>query len=819
MTMLKGAAGARATRKWALAGAASLAAFAAASPALAQQAAGNEEIIVTGSRRAVSVQDVPVNISAVSADTIEEQGFRDLGELLEWVPGAHLVDMGGRDSNLIVVRGLNANPLGSSEGVGTAGGGTVATYVGDIPLGVDLRLNDIERVEVLLGPQGTLYGAGTLGGAIRYIPNRPQFTEATVSYRADVYQYSEADSESTDIGLTANIPLGSSLAMRFSIDRLADSGFIDYTKLVNTIGVSNPNIVTPGAPGFDLHTREDANSEDVLSGRVAFRWQPTDWLDSVLTYHFQDYETGARQISSRRSTQVAVGEYESSKRVLEPNHRHTDLLSLETTVNLGFAELTSATGYSWYEEAGQRDQTDLLIGLQYSYELFPAFTGFTHEYLEEEQVTQEIRLVSTGNGPWNWIVGGFYSTFNSYGLSQEFTPFFDAFAFGGVRTDDLEFISVDYIALSESAIFGEVGYKLTDAWQVTVGGRWYEYDLDTQSGSAPPIFDTFNGLYPDGVVIFNFNAGGQLAQNGQTDEGFLYKFNTSYEFSPDIMGYLTVSEGYRIGGGNGAPPCILPLPPGQNLCALPDELSYTPDKTTNYELGLRTQWFDRRLTLNTALFWIDWEDPQLAASTVNGVLPITKNGEGAVSRGFEINFNAEVTDHLTIRGSYANTSAQLTDRTVALLNTFDPLVGPNFGLFTVDGEKGDRLPGSAQHQGSLFVSYNLPMANGLEWDFSYGVAGISEVLTRTGGRAFGATLPGYILHDAAVELSANNWSITLYANNIFDEYAESGAVGTPLSNQYLPVDTNGDPVLYRTHYTSVLPPRRIGVRFAYEFGG
>ena len=148
-----------------------------------------ETITVTATRRAESVQDVPLNIAAVGGAQIEEQGFDELSDVIAYVPGINVVDRGGRQGNPIIVRGLNADGLGSGDG-NNNGGGTVATYVGEIPLFVDLKLNDLERVEVLLGPQGTLYGAGTLGGAIRYIPTKPQFDGDTLDIRAEAYQYS-----------------------------------------------------------------------------------------------------------------------------------------------------------------------------------------------------------------------------------------------------------------------------------------------------------------------------------------------------------------------------------------------------------------------------------------------------------------------------------------------------------------------------------------------------------------------------------------------------------------------------------------------------
>jgi len=150
-----------------------IAAISASMPAVAQV---DDEIIVTATRRAESIQDIPFNIAAIGGDQIEQQGFDDIAQLIDYVPGINILDQGGRDGNRIVVRGINADPIaGGGGGAGSDGGGTVSPYIGEIPLYVDLRLNDLERVEVLLGPQGTLYGAGTMGGAIRYIPKKASF--------------------------------------------------------------------------------------------------------------------------------------------------------------------------------------------------------------------------------------------------------------------------------------------------------------------------------------------------------------------------------------------------------------------------------------------------------------------------------------------------------------------------------------------------------------------------------------------------------------------------------------------------------------------
>ena len=226
-----------------------------------------EEVIVTATRRSESIQDIPLNISALGGDAIESQGLSSLAEAMQWVPGIHIVDQGSRAADQIIVRGLSATPLRSSEGLGNDGGGTVATYVGEIPVYADLKLNDMERIEVLLGPQGTLYGAGTLAGAIRYIPNKPQFDSTDIEIRGDVYQISEADDLSSDIGFTLNLPISDTLAFRLSMDSLDDSGFIDYIYTVREPGVSNPD------PDFsnrddvraNLRAEDDVNDEETIN--------------------------------------------------------------------------------------------------------------------------------------------------------------------------------------------------------------------------------------------------------------------------------------------------------------------------------------------------------------------------------------------------------------------------------------------------------------------------------------------------------------------------------------------------------------------------
>ncbi|MEZ5440982.1 MAG: TonB-dependent receptor [Lysobacterales bacterium] len=603
------------------------------------------------------------------------------------------------------------------------------------------------------------------------------------------------------------MPISETLAFRATIDYLDDPGFIDYDYLVRDPGVSDPepNFNDPADVAANLRRREDADFQQTLSGRLGLRLQPNEAIDINLTYYFQDQEVGGR--TQNHALAFGTGEYVSAHRFEEPSDRRNELLALEIVADLGFAELTSATGVSSYDENGQRDQTDLLITLEYSYEAFPSFSAFTREDQEDDTFNQELRLVSTGEGPLSWIVGGFYNELEVNAESREFTPGYPEFL-GGSRPDNLEYFSVNKTDLTEKAIYGELSYEFTDRWTVTVGARYYKYDLETQDAVDFPLFNSIFGDAGPTDITLDFQPG------GQSDSGSLFKFNTAYRFSEDVLGYFTISEGYRIGNSNGVAPCPDPLPDNQIACGLPDELQFFPDKTTNFELGLRSQWFDRRLTVNGAVYFIDWEDPQLAGTTENAALPITKNGKGAESRGVELSFDALLSSNFSLRGSVAYTQAELSEDAPALLNTIS---GPGFSpRIDVDGLAGDRLPGSPEWQGNLYLTYDTTVFDGLDLRLNYGLSAIGDVLTRTGNRADGERLGGYSVHNAAASLRGLNWSVQLYAENIWDKYAVTGVRSSRAFIQTVS-DENGDPVTVRRYYQDVLRPREIGLRFVYDF--
>jgi outer membrane receptor protein involved in Fe transport len=788
-----------------------------------------EQIVVTASRRESNIQDIPINISAVSGEMIEAQRLVGIAEIANYVPGLTVVDRGPRDEIPdVLVRGLNTTGLGPGFV-----SDTVATYLGEIPLSVDLKPVDLNRVEVLIGPQGTLYGQGTMGGAIRYIPNKADVTELTGEIRGDGGLNAESESMFYDYGVTINIPLISDvLALRANVDKIHDPGFIDYNYVVRESGVSNPepDFTSPADVDANLRRVEDANGEDTIAARLNLRWLPVDSIDANLWYYYQDTEAEGRQITNRLS--FGTGKYESGARYEEPNNYTNELISLEVSADFGFAEATAVYGHSNYEEEGQRDQTDLLLNFEYGYEFFPTFSSFTREEVDEESDTIELRMASTHDGPFSWVAGYFQNKVTSNAISLEFTPGFDQFAvdnFGGVqlRPDSIEYIQLTDQFVKESAFYGEISYELTDSFAVTLGYRDYEFETDIKGGFGVPLFDTvFLGEPQD-----SFNV--DIGTNEGTDDGNLYKFNLSWDVTEDQMLYFTYSEGYRNGGVNSVPECTPEqIASGtQQLCALADEVFIDPDEIKNYEVGLKGLYFDGTLSTNIATYFIDWENLQVSTTTVNGSLPITGNGSKAESKGLEFQGHWLINGNWDASLTYAFTNAELTE-------TAPGLVGPANAL------KGSRLPGHAENQASFNISYNTQVFSGVDLTINYGIVYSGDVFNIPGGDEDtltetvlsdptdpdsplidipadrgGEAIPSYDIHHLSATFELDNWRAQAYVDNLWNEYY---VIGTRTSRGFLQNESSGPGMLVdnftlRTYAQYVGAPRNIGIRINYSF--
>lgn len=796
-----------------------------ATPAFAQEeeaapAHGRlEEMMVTSARREQTVQDIPINISAVGSQQIEDLRLGNIADISRYVPGLTVIDRGPRNSSAdIFVRGLNTTGLGPGFV-----SDTVAIYMGDIPVDINLKPNDMERVEVLIGPQGTLYGQGTMGGAIRYIPKVADTEQFSGEVRGDVNSTAESDGVGHEIGFTLNVPLiKDTLAFRASADQLNDPGFIDYSYVVRDPGVSNPepDFSNPDDVAANLRQVKDANGERTVSGRANLRWTPTDMWDVNLWYYYQDTKAEGRQINNELS--FYTDRYESGLRYEEPNHYTNDLISLDVEADFGFAVGTLVYGKTNYEEVSQRDQTDLLLGFEYGYEAFPSFSAYTREDDDHKSETKELRLVSQYESPFQWVIGYFDYTFEQSAVSQEFTPGFDQFAidnFGGValRPDSLEYIQLTEVDETETAFYGELSYDITSSLTATVGYRNYKYSVNNAGGFGLPLYETVFLGEPDDAINVD------IGENSGDDKGDLYKFNLAYDFDANNMMYATYSQGYRKGGVNAVPECTPEqiASDDQQLCAQPDEVLIDPDTIDNYEIGYKGVLLDGDLSLNAAVYFIDWKDLQISTTTDLGSLPITGNGSAAENKGIELSGNYYLTDNWMFSFTYAYTNAELTEDAPGLVGSSTALAGA-------------RLPGHAEHQGSLNVTYSKPLSIGVDMDINYGMVYFSDVYNIVGGPEDplvdedglptdfgGEAIPSFSVHHLSATFSRSDWRVQAYIDNLWDEFYVLGTRTTRRDSILQDRDEGpgtqyGDFTL-RSYGQYVGRPRTIGVKLSYKF--
>jgi outer membrane receptor protein involved in Fe transport len=774
-----------------------------AMPAMAQDASTaadeGDAIVVTGTRRATTIMDTPINISAIGSEEIERQRIDDVRDLADFTPGLTISDTGPGTTGSIVMRGLNASDSGSN---GSNYDDSLGIYLGEVPLYYDFKLLDISRVETLLGPQGTLYGLGTLAGAIRYIPNRPDVNEWEGEAHGRAYTKSHAVDLGYQVDGMINIPIVKDhIAFRSATGYYYDPGFIDYPVLIQQPGVSLPQPGgTDGASGAaynaNLRKREDLNFEKTFTTRNQLLFQTTEDLKVIFTYAYQQTKTDGAQSNS--AGVFGTGRYENAGRYEEPSKRRAHLGSMEINANLGdIVDLVSTTAYTNVRARSQSDNTDLLLDLDYDYELFPAFSSWNESDARRKQFNQEVRLVSRHGGPFSWVLGGFYNEQKYHNDYAEHTPGLSDFYGVPNNPDDLEYVSYTKSKVTEKAVFGEGTFKITPEWQVTGGARYFKYNSEVQGALVLPLLG-------DPLSPYDLSPSGGKASK----DGWVWKFNTSYNFTPDFMVYATYSKGYRIGGPNRVAPCPNPVPVNQqNACALPNEIQYGPDTTKNAEIGMRAQLFDRKLSFNFNVYDIKWEGIQVDSATFYGVTGITVNGGTAKSRGFETSFQFRPVPELSIQGTYSYTDAKLTEDVPGIItvrttpNNYDGR--PKFTQ--LDALDGDRLPGSAKNSGSLGATYTMPMGDGnliANWTATYR----GSVVSRLGwDRGYGDKLKGYVLNRATIAYETDKYSVSLFANNIFDKYA---VVSTGQDRSRIGVN---DGIAVRYYQQTVLNPRTVGV--------
>ena len=784
----------------------------AQAPASAQAAAddnatGNaNEIVVTATRRSTTLQDVPINISAVGQEQLARQRIDDVQDLAAFTPGMTVTDTGPGSTGNIVLRGISSADASGGSNYNSA----VGVYLGEVPLYLDFKLIDISRVEVLQGPQGTLYGLGTLSGAVRYIPNRPDPSKFEVLGHGRVFGQSHSADPGFNMDGAINIPIvADHIAFRTVVGYYNNPGFIDYNYLLQRPGISNPQPVrgtdaaggsfgTPAQQAANFYSKKDVNDERTFTTRNQLLLEVNPDLRVYLTYAHQDTKTDGSQQNGFGV--LGTGKYEFPSRYLEPVSRNSNLYSAEFNIGLfDIAQLVATSAWTTQKVNSSSDNTDLLLDLDYGYEAFPQFSSFNTSATNRRQFNQEVRLVSTHGGPFSWVLGGFYNNMRYGSQYREYVPGYANFI-NVYRPDDLEYMSFVNTRTKEMAAYGEGTFHITDAWQVTGGLRYYKYKAFAEGATDTPL--TAGGRRRTPYPLVQFDPA-RIRSGNTKDDGFVYKLNTSYKFSDNLLVYGTYSTGYRTGNVNRVAPCILPLGPGQNVCALPNELSFGPDKTKNAEIGVRGSLFDKRLQFTVDAFHVDWADLQTPSQTINGATGITKNAGTAVSKGFEFSGEFRVTPRLSVQGTYSYTDAHLTEDAPSLVVSQS---------VPYDAFSGDRLPGSTKHQASAQATYTYPLNNGADIEASWASTYTGTIYSRVGLRGFGEVIPDYLTHRASVTYHGEHFDIGAFIDNIFDKYAVTG-----ISNDISSYNQTRTGVVERYYARSVLTPRRFGLDMRFHY--
>ena len=579
-----------------------------------------EAVVVTANRREQNALDVPYNVSTVSGTDLANAGANSLVDMARLMPGVSIPDVGARansGNSLIIIRGLNVNdPVGSSY-LPWGSVPTVSTYIDDVPLFVDLRLDDIQRVEVLRGPQGTLYGSGAVGGTIKMQHNAPDLTHFTAETSANVSRTDHAGAPSYDAHVVLNEPLGDKIGLRLSAGYQRTAGYIGATAATVFGPGQQPVLADPANPLTSAQALapiahvDDAHGDNL---RLSALWKAAPGWDVNLAYQRQDDQSsGFAHETQGYSYQTAALAPQ------EPDHRTVNLESMTVTGDVGFATFTSSTSFSSNKDDNTYDESQFLLNFNTPlvYGNYPRATSFFFDTAQDNALTQEFRLTSTAGTDWDYTVGAFFQRQTQHLFQRESIPGFAAWSelpgsaaaanaalqalgqpgnyanfgdflqtyYGGTRPSALSPTDTNfgYLRLSQfkdRALFGELTRHITPQWQVTGGVRVFWQQFNQSLYQTIPYEGPFNSTLAPPANLTDA-AGTTVAQRDQGYHNHTLKFNTSYALDEQTRAYATYSEGFRHGGVNAVPVggCI--------FCENASVVPYNSDTVRNYEVGTK----------------------------------------------------------------------------------------------------------------------------------------------------------------------------------------------------------------------------------------
>ena len=667
-----------------------------------------EEVVVTATKRSADLQDLPLSMTALSAKTLERSGELTFEDYATKIPNlTYAAGFGVIDGHQIAIRGV--------QGVDTVG-----FYIDDLPVPptMDPRVVDLQRIEVLRGPQGTLYGARSEGGTVRLITQEPDpdnFSARTHALGNSI----EGGEHGYQVDAAVNIPiLPGQLAARFSGYDGADGAFIERTFPDS----SNPSIIH-GLP---------VARNDVSGGMAALLWQVTSDLTIRPILMTQSSTLNGWPLSD-----VSPDALRQTRPfdIAEPAHDRWTYGGVAVNLVTSLGKITSAS--SWFSRrADETEDGSDFVAYVLGTPLLPAAlitTKPSHRFVEE------LRFTSTFPGAWQ-LTGGVYWLREQDNYNQILNvPGINA-ASGGAFGTDLVYGAPGPGFTHETAGFGELTYRIDPHWSLTAGARYTEL---TQS----------RFFYESGIAVSGSNNGGGT----ESEDLVTPKAVIQYEHSPDSSVYALASKGFRPGNGQVAPPVSLCEGDYSAAGLTPQQLSkYASDNLWNYEVGTKNRFFDRRLALNASLFWIDWKNLQQASFFSCG-FAYTFNAGAARSRGGELELSAVPLDHFNVTVGVGYTDAVITQSSP-----------------TSQTPVGTPVQQIAPWTVSASGDYAVPIAATLEGfgrvDSSYTDHSWSANNDRVNPRL----RPSYSLVNLHLGVRAQRWETATFVNNIGNTHANLG---------------------------------------------
>lgn len=715
-----------------------------------------QEIIVTATRRNARLQDVPLSVTAFTQDKLSDEGVVGYEGIAHLTPGV-VVNRPTQNFNNFTARGIATNGYGANLQ------STVAIYIDELPISangnstiLDPNLYDVERVEFLRGPQGTLFGSGSLAGAMRIITKKPDLDEFEASALVD-YGLTGSDSFRQRYNGMINVPLvNDELALRVVGFYRNEDGYLD-------------NI------GTGVH---NSNSLEAWGGRAVLLWEPTDRLAvKLLASHEDSYPEDSSLTDPNLGRETRYSE--------RPDLFTGILTSYNATIDYQFdgAQFTSSTTYSDFDQ-------QFFVDLANTFAFTIPFRLDAAAY--DKIFVEEARLVSDNTSNWEWVVGGFYyykrrDVDFAYRASDEFL---DARGLTGLPNDTYTQF-YNHTNIHEAAGFGELTYRFSDSFWVTGGLRYGSISVQTitedggyQSNYLTAALTGYSGPLAIAPVVA---ATGEKASASK----FAWKGSVSYKPTDDITTYATVSTGFRspiVNARAGAPSLNDP-----NDIIIPDGAS--SDKLINYEVGLKGTWFDGRFTANLAAYIIDWKNIQVQANRVSDSVQFATNIGAARSKGIEFELMMNPADGFTINLNGSFNDSKVTELT-AEEAAFSGAV------------EGARLA-SPHFQGSALVKYAFDIGDDARGYVSTTVTHVGSfpgLFQYVAGQP-GVEQPTYDYTDSFENVNAHigyerdNWSLIAYAENLFDNHET----------------TYVHPEAFIASRYGTLRPRTVGLRFSIEY--